>query len=89
GQALADSLIESAQKLVGQKAAPIVDQLPQTPSGPLDSTFGPLMALLGKDTEGRSVDGRLSLQAFLTRVTGVRLKLQQVVNAPDPEAMMQ
>lgn len=89
GQALADSLIESAQKLVGQKAAPIIDQLPQIPSGPLDSTFGPLMALLGKDTEGRSLDGRLSLQAFLTRVTGVRLKLQQVVNAPDPEAMMQ
>lgn len=89
GQALADSLMESAQKLVGQKAAPIIDQLPPTPSGPLDSTFGPLMALLGKDTEGRSVDGRLSLQAFLTRVTGVRLKLQQVVNAPDPEAMIQ
>ncbi|WP_243432437.1 ImcF-related family protein [Pseudomonas sp. 32_A] len=89
GQALADSLIESAQKLVGQKAAPIVDQLPQTPSGPLDSTFGPLMALLGKESEGRSVDGRLSLQAFLTRITGVRLKLQQVVNAPDPEAMIQ
>lgn len=89
GRALADSLIESAQKLVGQKAAPIIDQLPQTPSGPLDSTFGPLMALLGKESEGRSVDGRLSLQAFLTRVTAVRLKLQQVVNAPDPEAMIQ
>lgn len=89
GQALADSLIESAQKLVGQKAAPIVDQLPQTPNGPLDSTFGPLMALLGKEAEGRSGDDRLSLQTFLTRVTGVRLKLQQVVNAPDPEAMIQ
>lgn len=89
GQALADSLIESAQKLVGQKAAPIVDQLPQTPSGPLDSTFGPLMALLGKETEGRTSDDRLSLQTFLTRVTSVRLKLQQVVNAPDPEAMIQ
>lgn len=89
GQALADSLIESAQKLVGQKAAPIVDQLPQTPSGPLDNTFGPLMALLGKESVGRSVDGRLSLQAFLIRVTGVRLRLQQVVNAPDPEAMIQ
>lgn len=89
GQALADSLIESAQKLVGQKAAPIVDQLPQTPSGPLDSTFGPLMALLGKETEGRTGDDRLSLQTFLTRVTAVRLKLQQVASAPDPEAMIQ
>ncbi len=89
GQALADSLIESAQKLVGQKTAPIVDQLPQTPSGPLDSTFGPLMTLLGKETEGRTSDDRLSLQTFLTRVTAVRLKLQQVVSAPDPEAMIQ
>ncbi|RII77155.1 ImcF-related family protein [Pseudomonas monteilii] len=89
GQALADSLIESAQKLVGQKAAPIVAQLPQTHSGPLDSTFGPLMALLGKETEGRAADDRLSLQTFLTRVTAVRLKLQQVASAPDPEAMIQ
>ncbi|WP_177410048.1 ImcF-related family protein [Pseudomonas sp. SWI36] len=89
GQALADSLIESAQKLVGQKAAPMVDQLAQVPGGPLDSTFGPLMALLGKDPEGRSGSDHLSLQAFLTRVTSVRLKLQQITNAPDPQAMTQ
>lgn len=88
GQALADSLIESAQKLVGQKAAPMVDQLAQVPGGPLDSTFGPLMALLGKDPEGRSGSDHLSLQAFLTRVTSVRLKLQQITNAPDPQAMI-
>ncbi len=89
GQALADSLIESAQKLVGQKAAPMVDQLAQVPGGPLDSAFGPLMALLGKDAEGRSGSDHLSLQAFLTRVTSVRLKLQQITNAPDPQAMTQ
>ena len=89
GQALADSLIESAQKLVGQKAPPMVDQLAQAPGGPLDSTFGPLMALLGKDPEGRSGNDQLSLQAFLTRVTSVRLKLQQITNAPDPQAMTQ
>jgi len=89
GQALADSLIESAQKLVGQKAPPMVDQLAQAPGGPLDSTFGPLMALLGKDPEGRAGNNQLSLQAFLTRVTSVRLKLQQITNAPDPQAMTQ
>lgn len=89
GQALADSLIESAQKLVGQKAPPMVDQLAQAPSGPLDSTFGPLMALLGKAPEGRASSDHLSLQAFLTRVTSVRLKLQQITNAPDPQAMTQ
>lgn len=89
GQALADSLIESAQKLVGQKAPPMVDQLAQVSGGPLDSTFGPLMALLGKDPEGRSGSDHLSLQAFLTRVTSVRLRLQQITTAADPQAMTQ
>ncbi|WP_337065614.1 hypothetical protein, partial [Klebsiella oxytoca] len=30
-----------------------------------------------------------SLQTWLTRITRVRLKLQQVANAADPQAMMQ
>ncbi|MBI6927253.1 type VI secretion protein VasK, partial [Pseudomonas putida] len=88
-QALADSLIESAQQWVGQKRPPMIDPLAQVPGGPLDSTFGPLMALLGKDLEGRAGSDHLSLQAFLTRVTSVRLKLQQITNAPDPQAMTQ
>ncbi|VVO16730.1 hypothetical protein PS833_03868 [Pseudomonas fluorescens] len=88
GQALAESLMQSAQKLVGQTPVPAIDQQLQGPSGPLDATFGPLLALLGKDAEGGDSD-RLSLQAFLNRVTRVRLKLQQVHNAPDPQAMTQ
>ena len=88
GQALAESLMQSAQKLVGQAPVPAIDQQLQGPSGPLDATFGPLLALLGKDAEGGDSD-RLSLQAFLNRVTRVRLKLQQVHNAPDPQAMTQ
>ncbi|WP_240158173.1 ImcF-related family protein [Pantoea sp. Tr-811] len=88
-QALADSLIESAQQWVGQKAPPLADPLAQTPGGPLDSTFGPLLALLGKDPEARPGNDALSLQAFLTRVTSVRLKLQQITTAPDPQAMTQ
>ena len=88
GQALAESLMQSAQKLVGQAPVPAIDQTLQGPSGPLDATFGPLLALLGKDAEGGDSD-RLSLQAFLNRVTRVRLKLQQVHNAPDPQAMTQ
>ena len=83
-QALADSLVKSAQKLIGQDKAPVIDQLSHAPSGPLDATFGPLLALLGKN----STDG-LNLQAFLTRVTRVRLKLQQVSTAPDPLEMTQ
>ncbi|WP_242551574.1 ImcF-related family protein [Pseudomonas sp. Marseille-Q1929] len=83
-QALADSLVKSAQKLIGQDNAPRIDQMADVPSSPLDATFGPLLALLDK----RNDDG-LSLQSFLTRVTRVRLKLQQVSTASDPLEMTQ
>lgn len=82
--ALADSLVKSAQKLIGQDKAPLIDQLADVPGSPLDATFGPLLALLDK----RNDDG-LSLQTFLTRVTRVRLTLQQVSTAPDPLEMTQ
>ncbi|MGV8919994.1 MAG: ImcF-related family protein [Pseudomonas sp.] len=88
-QALADSLLQSAQKLVAKDKVPVIDQLAQEPRSPLDATFGPLLTLLGKDPEGKGESDRLSLQAFLTRVTRVRLKLQQVSNAPDPQEMTQ
>ncbi|MFJ4434054.1 ImcF-related family protein [Pseudomonas sp. NPDC089395] len=89
GQALADSLLKSAKNLIGQDKPAVIEQLPQGLNGPLDSTFGPLLALLGKGPEGQRFDDNLSLQAFLTRVTSVRLKLQQVTQAPDPQAMTQ
>ncbi|MFJ4431060.1 ImcF-related family protein [Pseudomonas sp. NPDC089395] len=89
GQALADSLLKSARNLIGQDKPAVIEQLPQGLNGPLDSTFGPLLALLGKSSEGQRFDDNLSLQAFLTRVTSVRLKLQQVTQAPDPQAMTQ
>ncbi len=88
-QALADSLIKSAQKLIDQDKVPVIDQQTQMPRSPLDATFGPLLTLLGKAPEGKADNDRLSLQAFLTRVTRVRLKLQQVSNAPDPQEMTQ
>ena len=83
-QALTDSLVASAQKLIGQDTGPAIDQRVDVPSGPLEATFGPLLALLAKNNN----DG-LSLQTFLTRVTRVRLKLQQVSTAPDPLEMTQ
>lgn len=89
GQALADSLMKSAQKLIGRDTAPLIDQMAHEPSGPLDETFGPLLALLGKGAESRASADGLSLQSFLTRVTQVRLKLQQVSMAPDPLEMTQ
>ncbi|MDY7533441.1 ImcF-related family protein [Pseudomonas sp. Bout1] len=85
-QALADSLMQSAQKLVAKDKVPMIDPRAQAPRGPLDATFGPLLSLMGQDPEGSE---RLSLQAFLTRVTRLRLKLQQVSNAPDPQEMTQ
>ncbi|MCP1446056.1 type VI secretion system protein ImpL [Pseudomonas sp. GGS8] len=88
-QALSDTLMKSAQKLIAQDNVPVIDQQAQGPSSPLDATFGPLLALLGKGAEGKSSNDSLSLQAFLTRVTRVRLKLQQVSNAPDPQEMIQ
>ncbi|WP_455884304.1 ImcF-related family protein [Pseudomonas spelaei] len=88
-EALADSLVKSAQQLIGQDNAPLIDQLAHLPGSPLDATFGPLLALLGKGPEGKSGADGLSLQSFLTRVTRVRLKLQQISTAPDPLEMTQ
>jgi type VI secretion system protein ImpL len=85
GPALADSLMQSAQQLLGKQQAPAIDQQVAGLQGPLDDTFGPLLQLLGKS----SGDTQLSLQAYLTRVTRVRLKLQQILNASDPQATTQ
>lgn len=87
--ALANSLVQSAQKLVARKQAPVIDQQPQGAIGPLDGTFGPLLAMLGNSNEQQQAETQLTLQTLLTRVTRVRLKLQQISNATDPQAMTQ
>ena len=84
-RALGDSLIHSAQKLIGQEKVPPIDAVAYESTGPMNATFGPLLALMSK--EGAS--DHLTLQSFLTQVTRTRLKLQQVSNAPDPQAMTQ
>lgn len=89
GEALADSIVDSAKKWVGQKkdARQFIERA-QGPKGPLDGVFGPLMGLMdGK--EGTGSNGNISFQSWLARVTQVRLKLQQVTSAPDPQAMSQ
>lgn len=90
-EGLSDSLIKSAKELVGGKDKPAIDQSATGPLGPLDETFGPLLQLLGKNTGSNvmSADNSLSLQTYLTRITRVRLRLQQVASASDPQAMMQ
>lgn len=84
-EALTDSLVKSAKNMLNSDAQKAIDQN-GGPHGPMDNTFGPMLALLDKNGgNGNS----LSLQAFLTRVTQVRLKMQQVTGAADPQAMMQ
>ncbi|AKH63909.1 MULTISPECIES: ImcF-related family protein [Photorhabdus] len=88
--ALSDSLVKSAQNLFRKNNALEIE--PQGgPPGPMDKTFGPLLALMGKSrSQGMmTTDSALSLQTFLTRVTRVRLKLQQIANTDDPQEKMQ
>lgn len=87
-EGLPDAILRLAKELPGGSAPPAT--APPAP-GPLDETFGPLLQLLGKHT-GSSVipaDNSLSLQTYLTRITRVRLRLQQVAGAADPQEMMQ
>ncbi len=90
-EAFADSLVKSAQNLLYKDRQPAIDQRSAGSAGPLDGTFGPLLVLLGKGgTMGAmAADSSLNLQTFLTRVTRVRLKLQQIANANDPQEMAQ
>ncbi|MFI8415930.1 ImcF-related family protein [Serratia sp. NPDC078593] len=85
GEALSDSLVKSAKNLLGRENKGNLDQHAGA-QGPLDATFGPVMALMDKNNAGAQAQ---SLQTYLTRVTQVRLRLQQVTNAPDPQAMAQ
>ncbi|OKB64507.1 type VI secretion protein VasK [Serratia marcescens] len=83
GEAMSDSLVKSAKNLLGGDNQDAIDQRAGA-HGPLDATFGPVLALMDKSNAG--AQGQ-SLQAYLTRVTQVRLRLQQVTNAADPQAM--
>ena len=91
GEAISDSLVKSAKALIGRDERPVIDQQAAGPAGPLEGTFGPLLQLMGKNSTQNvmAADSSLSLQTYLTRLTRVRLKLQQVANAPDPQGMMQ
>jgi type VI secretion system protein ImpL len=90
-EGLSDSIIKSAKDLIGNNDRPFIDQKASGPEGPLDETFGPLLTLMGKNKGNNvmSADNTLSLQTYLTRITRVRLRLQQIANASDPQEMMQ
>lgn len=83
GEAISDSLVKSAKNLLSGDNKDAIDQSAGV-HGPLDATFGPVLALMDKSGTGGQ---GLGLQPYLTRVTQVRLRLQQVTNAADPQAM--
>ena len=85
GEAISDSLVKSAKNLLGGDSKDSIDQSAGV-HGPLDATFGPVLVLMDKN---HASEQSLSLQSWLTRVTQVRLRLQQVTNAADPQAMTQ
>ncbi|WP_084110368.1 ImcF-related family protein [Erwinia typographi] len=85
GEALSDSLVKSAKNLLGGGSKDAIDRSVGA-QGPLDATFGPVLSLMEKNRAGNQTQ---SLQTYLTRVTQVRLRLQQVTNAADPQAMTQ
>ena len=90
-EGFSDSIIKSAKEWVDGKDKPAIDQSATSPQGPLDEAFGPLLKLMGKNKNSNvmSADNSLSLQTYLTRVTRVRLRLQQVASASDPQAIIQ
>jgi type VI secretion system protein ImpL len=88
GEALADSIVDSAKKLVGRKNMPDSSLSRQGRKVRWMDVFGPLTGLM-EGKEGTGTNGNLSFQSWLARVTQVRLKLQQVTSAPDPQAMSQ
>lgn len=81
--------MDSAKKLLdkNKNGRQFIKQA-QGPEGPLDGVFGPLSGLM-EGKEGAGSNGNLSFRSSLARVTQMRLKLQQVTSAPDPQAMSQ
>ncbi|VWB50114.1 ImcF-related family protein [Burkholderia lata] len=92
-QALADTLVRKAQNLIG------TDEDASTVVYPLDKPFGPLLVLMGdsnaspvaangkSNTPANIALNGVSLSRYLTAVTMMRLKLQQIASSPDAQAM--
>ncbi|PYE24304.1 type VI secretion system protein ImpL [Paraburkholderia silvatlantica] len=94
-QALTDTLVRKAQSLIGNS-----DDANAPAVNPLDKSFGPLLALMGETgiaaTNGANSKASapanialngVSLSRYLTAVTTMRLKLQQIAGSPDSQAM--
>ena len=85
GDKIPDPLVKSAKNVPGREPKDAIDQRAGV-QAPLDATFEPVLALMDKNHLGGQTQ---NLQSYLTRVTQVRLRLQQIINAVDPHAMTQ
>jgi type VI secretion system protein ImpL len=97
-QSLSDTLIGKAQQLVGADEKDPSKPAP-TQFAPLATAFGPILRLTGSDlisaAPGKTgkaaaqlaATGDLSLARYLERVTAMRLKVEQMVNSADTDAM--
>ncbi|CAB3810111.1 hypothetical protein LMG28688_07160 [Paraburkholderia caffeinitolerans] len=97
-QSLSDTLISKAQQLVGTDEKDPSKQA-QAQFAPLAAAFAPILRLTGSDLisavpgkAGKSAaqlatTGDLSLARYLERVTAMRLKVEQMVNSADTDAM--
>jgi type VI secretion system protein ImpL len=97
-QSLSDTLISKAQQLVGADEKDPSKQV-QPQLTPLATAFGPILRLTGSDlvsaAPGKTgnaaaqlaATGDLSLARYLERVTAMRLKIEQMVNSADTDAM--
>jgi len=97
-QSLSDTLISKAQQLVGADEKDPSKQA-QAQFAPLAAAFGPILRLTGSDlvsaVPGKTgkvamqlaSTGDLSLARYLERVTAMRLKVEQMVNSADTDAM--
>lgn len=81
---ISDNLFRTAQELMGNKKPNVPTTKKGEATGPLSATFSPIVSLLKND----NING-LSLQAYLAKVTQVRLKLQNITNSANPQSMMQ
>lgn len=93
GRTAGESLLNSAKQLVIGDSDVGVSGISRMESKPADvvaQTFAPLLALMPAEDgkNGSAPPGGLTLQDYLLQVTQVRLMLQQVTTASDPQAGM-
>lgn len=84
---LTASLLTSIKKIAPGRKITKVIQPTHAVEQPLNAAFGPLLQLMGATEHAEKA--QLNFQAWQARVIQVALKLQQVPEADDPQAMAQ